>query len=398
MLGAIAGDVIGSIYEHNNLKSKEFPLFSFNSSFTDDTVMTLAVADALLRSYPLSDPADAAFEVAESMQKWGRMFIYAGYGGMFMDWIRSPHPEPYHSLGNGSAMRVSPAAWIYRDDFEMMRAVARATAMPTHDHEEGIKGADATASAIGLALAGKGKDEIKKFIEDEFHYDLGRTLDEIRPDYKMDPTCPGSVPEAIIAFLEGDSFEDVIRGAISIGGDSDTIAAIAGSIAEAYYGIPDPIVKQVRDRLTSEQEFIVDCFEEFRTGSREKAVRDVHKAAEWNLAGLNKNIEAGIDMFNSSQSEETYGQVINAIQYNLDWGIFCVAGEYEDSDHKKWIIAVTGRRHMREGFEEKSRFIPIKELFMQTIERTDVKGIVLNPWSRQFELSRKAIEYILNPN
>lgn len=395
MLGAIAGDVIGSVYEHNNIKTKDFPLFVFDSRYTDDTVMTLAVAEALIRSYPLSDPSDAAFEAAECMHRWGKMFPYAGYGGKFMDWVRSDNPEPYGSLGNGSAMRVSSAAWVYRGDLEMIRAVARATAMPTHNHEEGIKGAEAVASAIGLALEGKSKDEIRKYIEEEFHYDLSRTLDEIRPDYKMDPTCPGSVPEAIIAFLEGQSFEDVIRGAISIGGDSDTIAAIAGSIAEAFYGIPAQIIEQTRACLTVEQNLIVDCFEEFRAGNKKKAVEEIRTVSDWNLAGMNRNIEATIELYNGSHTEETYAQVLSALDYNRSWGKICVLGELEDPEGGRWVAAVTGRGHIPDEVSAGGQFVLINDIFRQMIARRDVRGMFINPWSQDFKLSIESIRYIL---
>lgn len=386
MLGAIAGDIIGSIYEHSNLKSKEFPLFSFNSRYTDDTVMTLAVAEAMIRSYPLQDPADAAFETAACMHKWGKLFPYAGYGGMFMNWLRSDDPQPYNSFGNGSAMRVSSCAWVYRDDFETMRAVARATAMPTHNHAEGIKGADAIASAIWLALSGKRKEEIKSFIEQEFGYDLNRTLDEIRPGYELDATCPGSVPEAIIAFLEGKDFEDVIRGAISIGGDSDTIAAIAGGIAEAYYGIPDSIIKEVRNRLTEEQLFIVDCFEDFRNGKREEAVQMIRESSKWWTLSLNKNIEFAIDLFNENRSQETYSQVIDEIGFNAEWSEFCVVGETKDNEGKNWVVIVTSKGHLRSEYLKLVKFIQTRELFRQISERDNVTGILINPWTQQFEL------------
>lgn len=395
MLGAIAGDVIGSVYEHNNTKTKDFPLFVFDSRYTDDTVMTLAVAEALIRSYPLSDPSDAAFETAECMHRWGKMFPYAGYGGKFMDWIRSDSPEPYGSLGNGSAMRVSSAAWVYRGDLEMIRAVARATAMPTHNHEEGIKGAEAVASAIGLALEGKSKDEIRKYIEEEFHYDLSRTLDEIRPDYKMDPTCPGSVPEAIIAFLEGQSFEDVIRGAISIGGDSDTIAAIAGSIAEAFYGIPAQIIEQTRACLTVEQNLIVDCFEDFRAGNKKKAVEEIRTVSDWNLAGMNRNIEATIELYNGSHTEDTYAQVLSALDYNRSWGKICVLGELEDPERGRWVAAVTGRGHIPDEVSAGGQFVLINDVFRQMTARRDVRGMFINPWSQDFKLSIESIRYIL---
>lgn len=243
MIGAILGDIIGSPYEFDRgSKSKDFPLFSRISTFTDDTVMTIAVADAFLRG---GDPQE---NLIRSMQKWGRKFPYAGYGGMFRRWLEAKDPKPYGSYGNGSAMRVSSAAWLF-DDLKTVRAMARRSAEVTHNHPEGIKGAEATAAAIFLARTGKAKAEIKAYIEDHFGYDLSRTCDEIRPTYRHVESCQETVPEAITAFLEGTSFEDVIRTAVSLGGDCDTLTCIAGSIAEGFYGVPEDLKAECRKRL-----------------------------------------------------------------------------------------------------------------------------------------------------
>ncbi|MCD8085678.1 MAG: ADP-ribosylglycohydrolase family protein [Clostridiales bacterium] len=257
MLGAIIGDIVGSVYEWNNIKTKDFPLFRDDCFFTDDTVMTCAVADAIMNGGERDDFID-------SMKKYGRMYPCAGYGGRFGVWIFSENREPYNSFGNGSAMRVSPCGWMMDCDFTARtglwpskgRAYARRSAEVTHDHPEGIKGAMATADAIFLCRyffggfcgefdvpinndPAKCKKRVKNYIEKKYGYDLTRTLDEIRPTYQFNETCQRTVPEAIIAFLESTDFEDAIRNAISLGGDSDTLAAITGSIAEAAYGIPD---------------------------------------------------------------------------------------------------------------------------------------------------------------
>ena len=263
MLGAIIGDVVGSIYEWNNIKTKDFPLFKNECFFTDDTVMTLAVAEAILNGASRDDFIDA-------MKKFGRAYPDAGYGGRFSLWLYFDTREPYKSYGNGSAMRVSPCAWAtdcsaYAKtgscDLDW-RKLARLSAEVTHDHPEGIKGAVATADAIFLCRYYFGgyykerephiKDDpanfkklIKEHIEGEYGYDLTKSLDEIRPTYRFNETCQGTVPEAIIAFLESADFEDAIRNAISLGGDSDTLAAITGSIAEAAYGIPEWIKEKV---------------------------------------------------------------------------------------------------------------------------------------------------------
>lgn len=252
ILGAIAGDIIGSPYEfsRNNIKTTEFPLISELSRFTDDSVMTAAIACALMNWKKGDNIDESEFEeaVKKSMLNFGRKYPRAGYGGGFAKWLGSSNPQPYNSFGNGSAMRVSPVAW-YFDDLESAERYAAASARPTHNHPEGIKGAQATAAAIFLARTGKSKSDIKSYISIRYGYDLSRTLDEIRPDYDFDATCQGSVPEAITAFLEGENFEDVIRRAVSIGGDSDTIAAIAGSIAHGMYGIPEEIEREIMPLL-----------------------------------------------------------------------------------------------------------------------------------------------------
>ena len=229
MLGAIIGDIVGSVYEWNNIKTKDFPFFNEKCFFTDDTVMTIAVADALLKGGTTDDFID-------SMKEIGRLYPNSGYGGGFANWLFSDSREPYNSWGNGSAMRVSPCGW-FADSLEEAETLAERSAAVTHNHPEGIKGAQATAAAIYLARTDTKKDKIKAYIESKYGYNLSRTLDEIRPGYRFNETCQETVPEAIIAFLESRDFIDAIRNAISLGGDSDTLAAITGSIAEAAYGI-----------------------------------------------------------------------------------------------------------------------------------------------------------------
>lgn len=240
MIGAIAGDIIGSVYEFDNIKTTDFPLFTNESDYTDDTIMTIAVADWLLNGGDL----------AKVMQRYGREYPYptGGYGGRFSGWLREKDPLPYNSWGNGSAMRVCAVGWMF-DSLEKTLEVAKETAIVTHNHPEGIKGAQATAAAIYLARTGKSKQDIKQYIETTFSYDLGRTCDEIRPFYRFNESCQGTVPEAIIAFLDSSDFENAIRLAVSLGGDSDTLACITGGIAEAFYGIPEDIEKQVSDKL-----------------------------------------------------------------------------------------------------------------------------------------------------
>ena len=261
MYGALLGDIIGSPFEFDmGNKSKEFPLFSKNSTFTDDSVMTIAVGNAFLDAQPNADIEWIRHRLISSMKQYGRKFPRAGYGGMFRRWLKCDDPQPYGSFGNGSAMRVSSAAWLY-NDLETVRSMARLSAEVSHNHPEGIKGAEATASAIFLARTGSTKEEIKAYIVDNFGYDLSRTCDEIRPGYHHVETCQETVPEAITAFLEGESFEDVIRTAVSLGGDCDTLTCIAGSIAEGFYGIPEELKQECRNRLPEELRKVLDQYD-----------------------------------------------------------------------------------------------------------------------------------------
>ena len=262
MYGAILGDIIGSPFEFDRgSKSKNFPLFSKHSTYTDDTVMTIAVAAALLKLPMEAEDEAVRWELVRRLQSYGQRFPYAGYGGMFRRWLRAKDPQPYGSYGNGSAMRVSSVGWLY-NDLATVRRMARLSAEVTHNHPEGIKGAEATASAIFLARTGSTKAEIKAYIEENFHYDLSRTCDEIRPSYRHVESCQETVPEAITAFLEGESFEDVIRTAVSLGGDCDTLTCIAGSIAEALYGVPEELKVESRKRLPEEFLEVLQCFED----------------------------------------------------------------------------------------------------------------------------------------
>ena len=240
MIGALAGDIIGSVYEFNNIKTKEFPLFCIESSYTDDSIMTIAVADWLLHGGDL----------VRVMQYYGSKYPFpmGGYGARFNKWLHEKNPKPYNSWGNGSAMRVSAVGWKF-DSLEKTLEVAKETAIVSHNHPEGIKGAQATAAAIYLARSGKSKQEIKQYIETAFSYDLDRSCDDIRPDYSFDVSCQGTVPEAIIAFLDSSDFEHAIRLAVSLGGDSDTLACITGGIAEAYYGMPVDIKREIKKRI-----------------------------------------------------------------------------------------------------------------------------------------------------
>lgn len=252
IIGAVIGDVIGSVFEWNNVKTTDFNLYNPKCDFTDDTVLTIAVADCLINKK----------DFAKTIWDYARNYPGRGYGGNFRNWLQTNDLKPYGSFGNGSAMRVSAVGFAF-NDLETVLELAQQTAEVTHNHREGIKGAQATAAAIFLARKGRSKQEIKAYIASKFNYNLDFSLDEIRPTYKFDETCQGSVPQAIVAFLESADFEHAIRLAISIGGDSDTIACITGGIASAYYKhIPTEITDFVLARLPVEYIEVLNKFDE----------------------------------------------------------------------------------------------------------------------------------------
>lgn len=271
MLGAIFGDIVGSIYERHNVKCTDFQFITRYSHPTDDSIMTLAVAKALMETWDvwsdtsvLSSDRELAVlnALTVNMQSMGRAYPNAGYGGAFRRWIWSKDPQPYGSWGNGSAMRVSPVGWLCNTLDDVLR-LATLTASVTHNSTEGIKGAQAIASCVFMARSGMNKSDMKQVCADLFGYNLSRTIDEIRPGYTFDVSCQGSVPEAIIAFIESDSYEDAIRLAVSLGGDSDTIACMTGAVAEAYYGMPLHFKEQALNILDNYCSNIVFAFHDF---------------------------------------------------------------------------------------------------------------------------------------
>ena len=250
MIGAIAGDIIGSPYEFHPIKTTEFPLFSARSKFTDDSVLTLATAFTLMTDG----------DYAENYRIFGRLYPLAGYGARFKEWLASDDPRPYNSWGNGSAMRVSPIGFGLDDEAAVLREAER-SAIVTHDHPEGVKGAQSTALAIFLARKGADAETIRKEISGRFGYDLGRTAAEIRPEYQFNESCQGTVPEALICALEANSWEEAVRLSVSLGGDADTLACIAGGVAEALHGpVPDDVVLRVKEILTEDLREILEDF------------------------------------------------------------------------------------------------------------------------------------------
>lgn len=252
MIGAIAGDIIGSVYEFRPIKTTDFPLFGPFSKFTDDTVLTVATAEALLTGE----------DYATAYRRYCRRYPNAGFGGAFLQWALSDSTEPYGSWGNGSAMRVSPVAFAF-DTLEEVMEQAAMSASVTHNHPNAVTGAQATAAAIFLARTGSGKAEIRQFIEEKFGYDLNRTLGEIRPSYRFDVSCAGTVPPAVLSFLESTDYESTVRNAVSLGGDSDTLACIAGSIASPYYGgVPEEIETLTYTCLDNDLKQVIADFSE----------------------------------------------------------------------------------------------------------------------------------------
>lgn len=263
MLGAIIGDIVGSRFEFDDHKSKEFELFGGDGitdcacEYTDDSVLTVAVADALLETNPLTDAENFKKVLVEKLHSHTEKRMNAGFGPGFYMWVKNGNTEPYNSYGNGSAMRVSPAAWT-AGSLDEAEYIASLTAEVTHNHPEGIKGAKATAAAIFLARSGKSKEDIRHYIEEKYYPDaFAKTLDEIRPGYEYDGSCQGTVPPALVAFYESTDFEDALRNAVSLGGDSDTLTDITGAVAEAYYGIPDDIAEKAISYLDDEMKRIV---------------------------------------------------------------------------------------------------------------------------------------------
>ncbi len=395
MYGALLGDMIGSPYEFDRGgKTKEFPLFSEGSRFTDDSVMTVAVADALLRTLGGTEEEIRA-ALVRSMRKWGRRYPHAGYGGRFHWWLKAEDPQPYGSWGNGSAMRVSSAGWLF-DTLEETRRMARLTAAVTHDHPEGLKGAEATAAAVFLARSGSPKDEIRAYVIREFGYDLSRTCDEIRPGYHHMASCQETVPEAVTAFLEGVDFEDVIRTAVSLGGDCDTLTCIAGGIAEAFYGVPEELKEECRKRLPEDMRDVLDRFG--------KVLRNEGPDDPF-LAG-NETITAAFEAYRREGSKEALRGIADALRERMHEGghflvpVFTAEDGTEsqiqaatDLDGKSWQVIFTSREEYEKGAPSRLLSRPIREVLEKCVDSTS-DGYVVDPWEKPFFLTRELIEFL----
>ena len=417
MYGAILGDIIGSPFEFDRGdKTKDFKLFSRRSHFTDDSVMTLAVCEALLKVGQDATVKEIEDTVISSMQSWGRRYPRAGYGGYFRRWLTARHPEPYISFGNGSAMRVSAVGWLY-DSLEKTRTVAKATANVTHNHPEGIKGAEATASAIFMARNGSSKEEIKKYIEKEFHYDLNRTLNEIRPDYHMDETCQKTVPEAIIAFLEATDFEDAIKNAVSLGGDTDTLGAITGSIAEAYYGIPEWLMTECRKRINKDMRVVLDDFNDVlsRKDDFPNINEMIEDAIDQYYVQNNKDgmlefmktllisIEQGGELVvpyittHSILSKEQLNSISIGDAFTLNHDVKLKLETVKDVKGNEWMGVFTSTNEMQKGSSGNVQINQsILSILKSVLDLEEVNGIVINPFGKHIQISKNMIVLLIS--
>lgn len=418
MYGAILGDIIGSPFEFDRGdKTKDFELFSGDCGFTDDSVMTIAVAEALLAVGQDAGVPEIKEAVVTNMQDWGRRYPYAGYGGRFSHWLTEISPKPYGSYGNGSAMRVSAAGWLY-PTIERTREVAKATAKVTHNHPEGIKGAVATASCIFMARNGASKEEIKQYVEREFRYDLGRTLAEIRPSYHHVESCQQTVPEAITAFLEAESFEDAVRNAVSLGGDTDTLAAITGSIAEAFFGIPAFLKAECRRRIDEEMLRVLEAFDEVLGRSMgnpdermegneliEKAIDCIYEEPDSDSLidflivlcirmkedgnGLVPFVTVGEGMF---PDLDVYS-LKEGDTITLDHEVRIRMDTVTEGDGNEWFYIFTNSDEVhKKPVPDVVMEIPFAEMFEAAEKSNKVNGVVINPFGKYFKLDKKLIE------
>lgn len=419
--GAILGDIIGSRFEFDRGgKTKDFELFTSRDSFTDDTAMTIAIGDGLLNAGIDADIKTIKTEIIKSMQDWGHRYPGAGYGGRFYSWLfHEKNPKPYGSWGNGSAMRVSAVGWLY-DSLERTREVARATAEVTHNHPEGIKGAECTAAVMYLARTGATKEEINDYVIKEFGYDYSETLDEMRKRHEHVESCMDSLPKALRSFFDGDSYEDVVRNAVSLGGDTDTLAAIAGAMAEAMYGMPVEILVTGKDYLPDDMIEILGRFD--------KAIgRSVDRT---NPYENNKYIKMAADMVRKSGEKEAFlvlldvlrvrlteegeaptpmvdkNGVMNAIdlsslvmgkEFKLEEDLRLTIDKIKDSDGNIWVPLYTDNDEIDKGNTPNIRVnMAIEVLLDEAVRYEESKGLVVNPFGDPITVPKEIVKLLLD--
>lgn len=418
MLGAIIGDMVGSPFEGAPKKAAaDFSLFSDRSRFTDDSVMTVAVGKALMDSYGAPDAAVMA-SLVMNMQTLGNQYPDRGYGSRFSRWLKSADPKPYESFGNGSAMRVSAAGWLYRTLDETLHA-AELTAAVTHNHPEGIKGAQAIAAAIFLVRAGVGNETLRTYLSRAFGYDLYRTLDQIRPSYRMGATCQESVPEAILCFLAGKGYVDVLRKAVSLGGDTDTIAAMAGSIAEARYGIPEQLEKDGMDRLTPSLRSQVVRFRSFyrsHSGPPEDGwQKTVYGDPDAELKKLSFLQQAVSDFYIKSGNGKTSPDgVLDAILDLVEQDAIVIvptdrdpkfrgSGDEDrtvqlvcitDSEGNVLLPVFTSRQAVEAGHHPYLITDRLENCLETASDAAQVNGLIIDPYGQNFVVSKPVLKYL----
>lgn len=424
MIGAIIGDIAGSRFEFDRGgKTRNFTLFTRENTFTDDSVMTVAVAEALLNAGPDAGEKEIKDNLIRSMKFWGRKYPNAGYGARFIHWLFSDNVKPYGSFGNGSGMRVAAAGWLY-DSMERTREVARWTAEVTHNHPEGIKGAESVAAAIYLARTGAAMGEIVEYIVKEFGYDLDRTLDDIRPYYSHVEDCMHTMPEAFTCFMEAASYEETLRNVMYIGGDTDTLCAIAGAVAEAFWGIPHDIMESAKDYIPEDfwnvyNRFIKTIYPELSSMEEEyeknilisRAARRARESGdEEDMIMLMQTVvdrimaegtvpvimegalEEGMEEFMVEKLEDITGN--NYTQVHIP--PLSIAGINDTNDGNRYLPLFTDDSQI-EGTarEELVMDLPIKTLLQDAFIREDIAGIVVNPFSSDYILTKEAIRIIL---
>lgn len=419
MLGAITGDIIGSRFEFDRgNKSKDFELFTPECDFTDDTVMTIAVAEALLSSGKDAGEKTIKENLIKSMKKWGQKYPYAGYGQRFIGWVLSDDPKPYGSFGNGSGMRVSSVGWLY-DTIERTREVARWTAEVTHNHPEGIKGAESVAAAIFMARNFASKEEIEKYIEDEFGYDLSRTLDDIRPTYEHVEDCMHTMPEAFECFLESESYEDCVRNVMYIGGDTDTLAAISGAIAEAFWGMPVMLALKAKEYLPDEMGEVLTKFDKAVNGDEDvdpyvhnKYIKMGVKRFEetHNVEDLILLLEVLIKRMREDGEAPTPMVDVNNVMGEFDPDKLILGKSIEigkemrlrkdtmkSSDGSEWFPLFTDIEELnKQPTTNINMNCPIRIILEDALNSDRVEGAVINPFGQSFTLNKEILKMLFN--
>lgn len=427
MFGAILGDIIGSRFEFSDHEiRKDFDLFTKNNVFTDDSVMTIAIADGLIGAGKYADEKTIKEKIIKSMKYFGKLYPNAGYGSSFYYWLKEKEPKPYGSYGNGSAMRVSAVGWLY-DDIERVMEVAKWTAEVSHNHPEGIKGAVCTAAVVFFARIGYGKSTIRNFVKDHFDYNIDQSLEDLRKKAKHVETCMDSLPKALVAFFAGDSYEDVIRNAISLGGDTDTLAAIAGAMAEAYYGMSEDFKEEVFNRLKDDE--LIQVLKKFRKIKLEDHLyeKDMDEARNSWIAiyaeRLNKSntkeeilnnyhsiisllierclddedvLVPCIDVNNTLDTINPEGLNKGDI-FNLDKELRLKLDLVKDDDNNLFIPLYTSSEETNKQPTPNIRMnIPVKTLVEDAYNGEDIMGLIINPFSDRVIINKDALKYIID--